>query len=526
MAAAEPFRRATLRPWPAALGAAIALAVPVSAQHPEIRGILRDESGSWVAGATVVFRPDPAPDLPALRDLQQPQPNAVATSDARGEFRVASARPGLLLVTTASGLGAVVERAWPGRAVRVLLRPMAELKRADGAPFELHAAIRERDGSRRHLPKGQGTSVRLPAERYEVWTRSEDGATWQQLSLLPGEAHVLDVPQSATELHVPAGTTVSPAGFPQLELCGAVGPRCTLRGVAARAQLFATRDGRGCRCSGAADALLQATVAPSPTLTLRIDGAEVADVHLVACSERGEVAVLASTRSDGGRATLPLVDVGGERWIVATAPGRAAAAVPLPVAPRDGDVVLHLLQGSHLHCRVRGVDGQPVADVAITFASTDYGPTTAVAYADELGGADLGPVAGAGFVRVDDPRYCSIATSVAADENAPVELQLDPGRSVRGVVALADGTPVHGAAVVLRDSFGRLRPVERAVPSSAKGEFAFDGLEDSATLVLFVSQQRDGRTWSARLRVRSGDVDVRLVLHDEDPQIVPPRDNR
>jgi hypothetical protein len=83
---------------------------------------------------------------------------------------------------------------------------------------------------------------------------------------------------------------------------------------------------------------------------------------------------------------------------------------------------------------------------------------------------------------------------------------------------------VHGAAVVLRDSFGRLRPVERATASASDGAFAFDGLEDTETLVLFVSQPRGGHTWSARQRVRSGDLDVHLVLRDEDPQIVPPQD--
>ncbi len=108
----------------------------------------------------------------------------------------------------------------------------------------------------------------------------------------------------------------------------------------------------------------------------------------------------------------------------------------------------------------------------------------------------------------------------------PIEIRLDPGLSVRGFVTLADGVPVGGVAVTLRDSIGRLRPPERTVVSTADGSFTFTGLDADDSLVLFASQLRFGRTWSAKVRCQGGTAPIPMVRRDEDPQILPPDQRR
>ncbi len=493
---------------------------PASAQSGSaattVVGLLRDESGAPVAGATVTFVADAEPDVPALRDLLQPMAPAFATSDASGAFRMPAQRPGLLLATTPSGLGAVVERCWPGRAVRLLLRPMAEVALDDDREFTMWPALGANSDDRRHLPPCRGRALRLPAGRYEVWAAAHGGFVWRELSLRSGEQVRWQRPDGARQITAPEGAWVAPLGFPHVVLADAEHRTSQLFGDAARASLFVRR--------GLTDAAAPLDADPtSPQLQAVAAGGNDAIAWLLARSLRGTFRALACapTAADGA-VSLPDPTAVGDLWVVLTARGLAARAVPanlLRIAPNA--LQLDLEAGRSLRCRAVDAAGQPVAAAVITFEPLDRGPVLAIAYTNELGQADLGPIAGAGILRVDDSQHLPFALAIAAADRQPVELRLEPGLRIRGVVTLDDGTPLANVAVTLRDSQGRLRPPERTVASAADGSFVFDGIEPTAALLLFASQLRNGHTFSARLRILDSTAPSHLILRDEDPQIRP-----
>lgn len=512
--------RALLGPVAPSLLLAVAFAVaPLRAQSvrpTHVAGAIYDANGKPVADAQVAFVADAEPDVPAVRELVPPRAAVTASCDARGVFRVPASTPGLLLATTASGLGGFVERCWPGRAVRLTLQPMAEVARADGAAFELFAAHVDANGDRRHLPALHGDAVRLPAGRYETWIAGPDGHRWLQLALLPGERRLLPVPTDEPVVVLPALTTASPRGFPH-RLLTPTGAGIVLRGDAARASLFVTgADGDLWHVSAAAIA----PIAADDRLHVAVAGPTPTSLWLLEGTARGTTRVLARAESRDGRAILPLPRRSGDLYVLATAPGAAAVARSLLEVTRDHAIAT--AAGRTVPCRITAADGEPLAGAAVTFAALRGGPVTAVAYTDELGRAELGPIAGAGEVCVDDPHHCSATTPIAADFAQTLTIRLEAGLTVRGRCEFGPGEPAVGVAVTLRDSRGRLPPGERTVQTDHNGDFAFAGLAPTDSLVLFASCTRDGRTFSAKLRTRSGAADLRMMLRDEDPQLLPP----
>ncbi len=466
------------RPFAAALACAACLAAAASkpklqAQAPErqkaVLGLLRDESGAAVADAEVTFVPDAEPDVPALRDVQVPEAAVIGRSSASGSFRIAADRPGLLLVTTASGLGAIVDRVWPERAVRVLLRPMAEVARSDHAPLELHAALLGDDRDRRHLPPLRGTAVRLPAGRYETWTITADGCAWTQLALLPGKEFALPLPETTTAFHCAAASRIAPAGFPHL-LLAPPNNELRLHDIAAAAE-FLVDDGTTHRRSTAAG--LAATGGGTEGgAQVRITGAEAATVFVLQRSVRNDWQVLASVAATAsGPVTLPPLPSPGDAFVVATATDRAAA---VRAFGRRDAAELQLRPGRHVRCEVRSHTGEPLAEATVAFAASGDGPITAIAYTDSLGRATLGPIDGEGRVQIEAPRHLGTDVALAADDGATIAVRLESGLTLRGTVVLPDGAPASGVAVVLRDPRGRLMLRERTVASGHDGSFAFD----------------------------------------------------
>jgi len=224
--------------------------------------------------------------------------------------------------------------------------------------------------------------------------------------------------------------------------------------------------------------------------------------------------MLAHSLADTGRhVAVPRVD-GGDCWLLCVADGCAPAAFPL-VHLREG-MRFELHTGRALTCTVSTENGEGAGGVAVDFEPEGEAPATIRARTDDRGRAVLAPIAAAGTLRIDDPRFCSVAIAVAGE--ASVAVQLARGAAIAGVVRAAD-RPAARATVTLRDPQNRLRPAERAATTDADGRFGFAGLPERGRYVLFAQQIRDGRTWSGRLDVGPGTVDAVVTLTVEDPQL-------
>ena len=463
-----------------------------------IVGRVTDPSGRALEGATVRFRPDAHPDIPALAEVTPPAAWTEGVTDRRGMFRVASDRPGLLFVTTEAGLGGLALRAWPERAAALRLSPMAELANAEGGEIEVFAAARLESGDgteRRLLPVMRGESVRLPEGDYEIWWLSRRGASWQSLSLRSGQRTELQAP--STSAPVPdLGSPISPSGFPHLDLRGAT----ALLGDASLATL-----------------LPRSIAADAESFSLRFIDAPI-DARCALLLGSDPFRVHTNAQAVDGTVLLPSLLRMGNDWIVAHAPGRAAQALPLSTARKAGEV---RFRGERtVACEVIGPDGAPAATAAITFRPADHGPITARAFCDELGNARLGPIAGAGIVCVEGEGHLPFQAEIAEDDAAPIAIRLEEGLRATGVARFADGSPASSIAVTLRDRSGRMRPATRTCVSANDGSFSFAGLDDSMRWVAFASTMRDGKTFSARFVARGGGDPIVLVLEDEDPKLI------
>ena len=105
-----------------ALAASLLATAYLSGQDQQLFGLIRGPDRQAVAGARVQFLPDPEPSVPALAAYLPPANPILATSSPKGSFRCPAPLPGMLLVTTEQGLGALHKRCWPGRAVRLAAR--------------------------------------------------------------------------------------------------------------------------------------------------------------------------------------------------------------------------------------------------------------------------------------------------------------------------------------------------------------------------------------------------------------------
>ena len=502
-------------------GLYVAAALSAQERPPAVSGLVTDDSGAALPSAAVQFVPDAAPDLPSLRELLPLRSALTTTTDARGVFRVLSSGPGLLFVTTPAGLGGVVPRAWPQRAVRMRMRPMAEVRLADVEDIELWPARIEdgNDGERRRLPAMRGTAIRLPEGRYEIWCKTTRGFLWQSLSLRSGEHFTLTMPTTAVEVRTEKGSGLQPLGFADVRLLATEQSTARLLGAASTASLLETNalgGLEGVRHGAALDRTIPTYVMAALDVH---EAPQDAHAYVVEGTAAGTFRPIASAQLQGGKAQLPLPAEGGNNWVLVLAKGRAARA--LPCANVTATPSLAFGPDKTLACTVRHPDGQPAAAVAITFEPLEAGPITALVYTDELGNAPLGPIAGAGVLRIDHGGYLPTSIAIGESDAAPVSIRLDAGHSLRGTATLADGTPLGGVAVSLRAPDGTMRSRVRATSTHADGTFAFAGLDDATRLVVFATATRAGRTFSARADSFGG-KDLVLVLRDEDPELQPP----
>lgn len=512
--------------------------------------LLRDPSGQPVEGAQGLLLLDPARQLPALAGiapdaLQDPssaaEPPAAAVpptarSDARGVLRLSAegrVRAGAVLITTAAGLGAIVPRALPGDAQRVTLTPLGEVATATGSEqFELHTALTDLDGHRIVLPTQTGTAVRLPAGSYEAWARSDDGWTWQRLEIASGQRTTLQFAAPAQVLTRAPRTRVRPAGWPTIELLGEGNERCVLLGAALAAPLLGERHGDGGVVIGQVPGpprrqpiVWPPTDAAPAHATVRL-AEPTADARLFLLRRRdvGDWLPLAAAAADAdGRFLLPAVS-GGDDWLLAVAPGRAAFAMPWS-GHNPPTTALALPRGLPLHVLCRTQTGELAVDVRLSFEPALGEVAATAARTDSRGRADFGLVAAPGRVLVSDARFANQQIDLRLVPQQGLHIELDAGAIVRGRALLDEQTAAAGALVTLRDPSGRLRPAQRAVLAAEDGTFAFAGLDETDRYVLFVTMLRDGRTWSARLAdVATGGDGFELTLRDEDPRLTPDKD--
>ncbi len=524
-----------------ALSIAIAAAATVvAAQGPDTTIVLlRDPSGAKVEGATGTHLGESQSNLVALRgsgcaERLGPAPTFLtARSDAKGQLRLTAPADrgplaaGAVLVRSDAGLGALLPRARPGQAQVVQLQPMGEVTTPGGSEtFTLWARAILPNGDGAPLPPETSERMRLPVGSYDVWAQSTDGWTWQRLTVRSKQRSLLSFAGPARRLHVRPEARVHPAGRPEIQLLP-VGRELSLLGSALAAPLVTWV---GERCLGELVVPSLATndglvwppppIGEQPTVQLIAPGAP-RDAVLFSLSRTaaGSWQVLAAATASSGTFQLPPPTT-GDAWLLLVGSEHAPTATPwaVGVVPK----ALAMQKGLPLQVSARDEQGLPIVDLAVDYTPNQMDAASVHGHSDGRGNAQLGRVLSPGLLRVSDARFANQELEVDAP-GAGVVVTVHKGSELRGVAKWPDGKAARGVVITLRDPSGSLRPAHRAVASGDDGAFAFAGLRENQTLLLFASTQRDGRTWSAKLdRLRAGGEDVELVLHDEDPQLVPP----
>lgn len=519
------------------------LAASMAAQHrveptippPATLGLLlRNPEARPVAGVAVTLLGRTTANLPALANVPLEPPFAAAlgapvplvgTSDARGFVRLRAGQGGRVLdgsglVTTVSGLGALVADLHDGQPQRLDLQPMAALLHPAGASLVVYARALLPHGRQLVLPPLRGERVLLPPAEYELWVH--DGTAWQWLRVrvASGQEHTLPVETETCTMQCPAGTRLHPDDRPDVPLCEN-GGTVVLRGSARLAAVWAWRGGEA-----------HGPHVPSEVGRNRDEAWPTPDDPPAARNELPNTppapAVVVAVRRLGSRwqplwirpddettwRTLP-APAQGDVWLVQVAAAQAPLAQPWSARSQ------RLERGrpaAALVGAVRDAAGLPLGDLACEFEPDGMVAATVRARSDGRGVLQFGEVQGPGTLRVVDPRYVNQALPIARIPKEPVPLTAVPGASLEGFARWPDGSAARGVVVTLRDPGGTLRPAERATPSADDGAFRFDGLPEQRGLLLFAVAIRDGRTWSGRLeRVLAGPGPVTIVLQDEDP---------
>jgi len=514
------------------LAASAAAFAPQEASRPQPTLVLRllDPNSKPIAGLPVALQARTRGELPALANVPPfASVSALATSvpiqgssDAAGLVRFTSADGSLPwldaagLVTTASGLGALVADLHPGRAQRVDLQPMAAIGTTTGSEtLQVFARALLPNGRTQVLPPQRGSRVQLPAGDYELWIHSDDVWLWQRSKLFSGELVSLDFTLPARALQCAKGTWLHPDGASFVPLC-TDGGDVVLRGAAANAALWAWR---GLRATGP-------HVLPPASDSKPLAWPPGAELQPPAASRTDGPQLLALRRLGNRWQPLWLGDDDDATWRALGAPPAgehwllrvdAQSAPACWVWPANATERPALAAGMALQAQVRTPDGLPATDVACEYEPDGMPAATVRARSDGRGLVSFGPVLAPGTLRIVDPQLVNRALVLATVPGEPPQLLAEPGAVLRGVARWPDGSPAAGVVVTLRDPSGTLRPAERAQASGEDGAFAFGGLPEQRGLLLFAVAIRGGRTWSARRERVFAAGEVTLTLQDEDP---------
>ncbi len=490
-------------------------------------GLITDPGGAPLEGATLTLMLDPDPEAPALLSLLAPPAPITARSGARGAFRVQADRPGLLLAETDAGLGAAAPRCSPGQPLRLVLRPMAEVRQASGQPFRLWAACQDEFGRSRRVPMRQGPSVRLPEGVYECWWQDEDSIGHERLTLRSGETWTLAASADLAPRKLANAAAPSPLGFFGISFTVQAGA-LRLRSSAANVDWIHEAPGLPAFFVGPWEA------APPPFLRRTLPcpwrpqagNDEAFEGTATLLLRRGrEFAPVAHSRASATGDNeldchLPQPPPAADAWILLNAPAQPAFACPWTqpaslafAAPRVFAV------------QVAQPDGAPKAHALLRFvpalAGQQAGPTLAQARTDVTGRARLLVAAMPGRLAVETDDCAPLSVQLDAQDQGPVALRLVAGGTVGGLVRAPDGSPAAGVAVSVRCPSAAEEPFERTVLSGVDGAFCCRGTPTDQPLIVFAAMQRDGFTFSARTRLEGPDDAVTLVLQNEDPQLGP-----
>lgn len=518
--------------------------------------VLRDPTGKPVADADVALvthEPGVPTALAWFTELAQADAEAMPAlqpaarlwtrSDERGRASVPAmvgdAATANGMVTTASGLGAVVVGLQPGRPQRLALAPLAAVTTVAGdETLRVHARLRTGDDLVT-LPCVAGASPRLPAGEHDLWVRTRRGWNWRRLALAHGQTVALPDEPAARRVQRPGpGWQLLPEGRADVPLFADGEDTVALCGAAAAATFVAwhAASGRVLPAQAVPDAPAgDAAAWPVPNAaTAFVDGLADAptgtDAHeALALMQRTAAGDwlpvgIATARSEGPdfrRAfELPLPPA-GDCWLVHVRRGRAPHAAPYR---SRGAAATDAGRDLPLTVRVRLAGGAPVADVALAYEPDGMPAAATSCRSDEFGRGGFGPVAAPGTVRVVDARFANRSIVLTAPTAAPLDVEVEVGAMLRGVANWSDGAPAVGVVVTLRDPSGALTPAARTVATANDGSFAFAGLREGRGYVLFAAARRDGRTWSGRGETRAGDeTPFALLVRDEDPAFAPPK---
>ncbi len=489
------------------------------AQVPAVFGLCRTDDGRPAADAEVLVQGPGLPDLPVLADWSPDPFRSAARTDAGGGLRVATPGPVSVLVRLPSGLGGVEPWAVPGAPFRLALAPMAELTAGQGE-IGVFAAVEDGVAGRVMLHPLQGQKVRLPAGAYQLWIQNGDRWLWLRTRLRAGEKRILAFGGEARELALGSGRNdrVTPVGWPHVTLLSPERPR-TLLQTPGPIPLAVTAAAGGIALTTVPEGERSwQSTAPAATgsRVLHVRGIDGPGQEVWVLRPEGDgFQPTARVRpDDAGRVEVP---VQPDDWVLVLAAGCAPRALPAGSLPADGRLLLD--RGRPLRLQCLDPAGGPASMVALELVPLDAPLATQRLRTDERGLLTVAQ-APAGPLRLAavDPRFANDHREIGGDVDA-VTVTLQAGAGLDGVVREADGSPVAGVAVTLRDPRGALRPVARSVVTDAEGRFAFGGLPEGGAFVLFAQQERDGRTWSGRLsRARPG-APTEVVIRCEDPAL-------
>lgn len=495
--------------WVVAIAAATG--APATGQSDRLLGLVRGVGGRPVADALVRAFPEQPSALPWL-ETPRAAP-ATCRTDARGGFSLAEGRRAALWID-AGDEGAFLADVAPGVPAIAEVAPIATVVLESGA----RGAWVRIDG----VPVGfvSGAEIRVPASALELLVETETGAFVEARRVAAGErVQVVRPPRRAAILRGLQGGAI------------AVLPPWPER-------IFAAEDGGVIRLP-ASDRPLSLRVT-----TIDAGGASFDEVWL----EPGEERVLAAespawrpieVRDGAGRA------VAGARVVtLRSGPGRPAIAAisetdvdgvgryrhaerarvavlaePFALAavwPGENEDVVQLQPSSLVKMRIVDDRGQPLARARVGTRidpAIDQQLLTDGRGAVALRQLPPGPIT----VAVEHADHLPLEVEIRSPTTGVVELALDRGSEIHGVVTCSDRSRIEGVLVEVRDSAGVTGMRPRVAQTDAEGRFVLRGLPD-CPLLLFARSTERGKTWSGTARdVTPGEQPVTIAIECDDP---------
>ncbi|MFO1051863.1 MAG: carboxypeptidase-like regulatory domain-containing protein [Planctomycetota bacterium] len=523
------------------LAALVALSTgPVLAQDlPESRaewfvlGRVSSESGRAVPGARISFVPDSADGLDWLGALGSSATPTEGISDERGAFRFAVRGPsGAILAERADRLGIVIARASSKAPLRIVLEPMAEVRRIDGHDIDAFVVALPRNERPVPLGRRNGPSLRLPAGRYLLMFQGERRAE-MRVDLRSGTHEELDIPsrpeiptdldagiEAIAERWRQAGDLVRRGSVPDFG-----GPVAwTLR----------RQDAEGTRVTRTW------TRRPSTTdldtrapwhatkivddLGHAIVGARVIGIRIASGGAQPSCESQSDAEGIAHFLATPAATEGTRDVVVVVAQGKVfAVEMANDLLGELQQIVLH----DAVVRRIRIVDEDAIGiDGARVRIPSTLSPWLDRTFrSDASGFVDL-PATAAGplALKVDSDHHVPCGVTLAAHADRIEAITLKRGLVLRGRVQLTDGKPGADVDVQIREPSGRSDFAPRFAVSAADGSFVFEGLPDS-TFTLFAQASPGGVTWSGqRVGTQPNGDEWTIVLRCEDPE--PPRRDR